>query len=258
MLNVLIIDDEAPSREELKALLASAPDVQVVGECANAIEGLTALHRLRPDVVFLDIQMPRVSGLEMVGMIEPSALPHIVFVTAYDEHALKAFEEHAADYLLKPIGPQRLARTLAWLHAGASPSGKAFPGANERLLHIPCCGVNRIFLIPLDEVEFVCTELAGVQVVAANRQGVTELTLKLLQQRTPLIRCHRQYLVNPAQIAEIELLNNGAAEISTRPGDRWPALSTARQIALAGLGRASIVGWHSCWCRARGRSRAQD
>ena len=73
MLNALIIDDEQPSREELKALLADAPDIEVIGECSNAIEGLTAIHRLRPDVVFLDIQMPRVSGLEMVGMIEPSA-----------------------------------------------------------------------------------------------------------------------------------------------------------------------------------------
>src|SRR5665647_1864306 len=98
MLTVLIIDDEAPSRDELKALLAAEPDVQVLGECANAIEGLAAIHRLRPNVVFLDIQMPRLSGLEMVGMIDPAALPHIVFVTAFDEHALKAFEEHATDY----------------------------------------------------------------------------------------------------------------------------------------------------------------
>ena len=112
MLTALIIDDEMPSREELKALLSEHGDVEVIAECANAIEGLSAIHRLRPDVVFLDIQMPRVSGLEMVAMIEPSALPHIVFVTAYDRHALKAFEEHAADYLLKPIDPQRLARTL--------------------------------------------------------------------------------------------------------------------------------------------------
>ena len=97
MLTAVIIDDETPSRDELRALLSAAPDVEIVGECSNAIEGLSAIHRQRPDVVFLDIQMPRVSGLEMVAMIEASALPHIVFVTAYDEHALKAFEEHAAD-----------------------------------------------------------------------------------------------------------------------------------------------------------------
>ncbi len=222
MLNALIIDDEVPSREELKALLASAPDVDVVGECANAIEGLSAIHRLRPDVVFLDIQMPRVSGLEMVGMIEPSSLPHIVFVTAYDEHALKAFEEHAADYLLKPIDPQRLAKTLDWLRAGARPSGNPFPGTDSVLRHIPCIALNRIFLIALDEIEYIHTDVSGVQVVSTSKQGVTELTLKIIQERTPFIRCHRQYLVNLNQIAEIELQDNGAAEIVTHSGKRVP------------------------------------
>jgi len=222
MLSALIIDDETPSREELKALLSSAPDVEIIGECANAIEGLSAIHRLRPDVVFLDIQMPRISGLEMVGMIEASALPHIVFVTAYDEHALKAFEEHAADYLLKPIDPLRLAKTLDWLRSGARPSGKAFPASSEKLCQIPCIGRNRIFLLGLDEVEFVHTDIAGVQVVATGKQGMTELTLKILQERTPLIRCHRQYLVNLNQIAEIGLLENGAAEILTHSGKRVP------------------------------------
>lgn len=222
MLSALIVDDEAPSREELKALLAAASDVEVVGECANAIEGLSAIHRLHPDVVFLDIQMPRVSGLEMVGMIEPAALPHIVFVTAYDEHALKAFEEHAADYLLKPIDPQRLARTLDWLRTGARPSVRAFPGSSERLRQIPCIGRNRIFLLGLDEVEFVHTDICGVQVVAINKQGMTELTLKILQERTSLVRCHRQYLVNLNQVAEIEWLDNGAVEIVTHSGKRVP------------------------------------
>ena len=222
MLTALIIDDEAPSREELKALLAEAADIEIVVECTNAIEGLSAIHRLRPDVVFLDIQMPRVSGLEMVGMIEPSALPHIVFVTAYDEHALKAFEEHAADYLLKPIDPQRLDKTLDWLRSGTRPSTRAFPGADSALHQIPCISRNRIFLIPLDEVEYVHTEVSGVHVVSDARTGLTELTLKLLQERTPLMRCHRQYLVNLKHIAEIELLENGAADIVTRTGKRVP------------------------------------
>jgi two-component system LytT family response regulator len=84
MMTALIIDDEVPSREDLRALLAAHADVEIVGECANALEGIAQIHRLRPDVVFLDIQMPRVSGLEMVGMIDSSAMPKIVFVTAYE------------------------------------------------------------------------------------------------------------------------------------------------------------------------------
>ena len=203
-------------------LLSTRPDIEVLDECANAIEGLAAIHRLRPDVVFLDIQMPRVSGLEMVSMIAPEAMPRIVFVTAYDEHALRAFEEHAADYLLKPIDPQRLDKTLDWLRSGTRPSTKAFPGADSALHQIPCTSRNRIFLIPLDEVEYVNTEVSGVHVVSAARTGLTELTLKLLQERTPLMRCHRQYLINLKHIAEIELLENGAADILTRSGKRIP------------------------------------
>ena len=222
MLTALIVDDETPSREELKALLTSAPDVEIVGECANAIEGLSAVHRLRPDVVFLDIQMPRVSGLEMVGMIEASALPHIVFVTAYDEHALKAFEEHATDYLLKPIDPRRLERTLDWLRSRGTNPPPPPPGSGSVLQQIPCLARNRIQLIPLDDVEYIHTDISGNRVVAGDRQGMTELTLKLLQERTPLMRCHRQYLVNLTRIEEIQLLENGSAEIVMRSGQRVP------------------------------------
>jgi two-component system LytT family response regulator len=222
MLSALIIDDEALAREELKALLAEHPDVEVVGECANAIEGLAAIHRLHPDVVFLDIQMPRVSGLEMVGMIAAEALPQIVFVTAYDEHALKAFEEHATDYLLKPIDPQRLAKTLDWLRGSARAAPSAVAALTPALRHIPCVALNRIVLLGLDEIEFVHTELSGVRVVGSTRQGITELTLKMLQERTPLLRCHRQYLVNLDHVAEIVLQDNGAADISTRSGQKVP------------------------------------
>ena len=223
MLTALIIDDEAPSREELRALLALEADIEVLGECANAIEGLAAIHRLRPQVVFLDIQMPRLSGLEMASLIDPAAMPHIVFVTAFDEHALKAFEEHATDYLLKPIEPQRLAKTLNWLRSGVR-QASTLPALSsmEPLRQIPCISRSKIYLLSLAEVEYVHTDLAGVQVVSAERNGVTELTLKTLQERTPLLRCHRQYLVNTDQIAEIELLDNGAAEILTRSGKRLP------------------------------------
>lgn len=224
MLSALIIDDEAPSRDELRALLALDAGVEVLGECSNAIEGLAAIHRLRPQVVFLDIQMPRLSGLEMAGLIDPAAMPYIVFVTAHDEHALKAFEEHATDYLLKPIDPQRLAKTLNWLHSGARAPQPLPPTLviSGRLRQIPCIGRARIFLLGLAEIEYVHSDLCGVQVVGAERQGTTELTLKTLQERTPFLRCHRQYLVNTDQIAEIDLLENGAAEIHTRSGKRVP------------------------------------
>ena len=112
MLRVLIVDDEPLARENLRFLLQDESDIEIVGECGNAIEAIGAVHKLRPDVLFLDIQMPRISGLEMVGMLDPEHRPYIVFLTAFDEYAVKAFEEHAFDYLLKPIEEKRLDKTL--------------------------------------------------------------------------------------------------------------------------------------------------
>ncbi len=124
MLRVLIVDDEPLARENLRVLLQEQSDIEVVGECANAIEGIGAVHKLRPDVLFLDIQMPRISGLEMVGMLDPEHRPYIVFLTAFDEYAVKAFEEHAFDYLLKPIEEKRLEKTLTRLRRGAYRAGR--------------------------------------------------------------------------------------------------------------------------------------
>jgi two-component system LytT family response regulator len=156
----------------------------------------------------------------MISMIEPSVLPRIVFVTAHDKHALKAFEEHAADYLLKPIEPLRLQKTLDWLRSGKSQSA-ILPAATTLPL-VPCTAKNRIQLIPTTEIEYVFSDISGVHVVCANRDGLTDLTLKLLQERTPLLRCHRQYLVNAEKIDEIELQDNGGAEILTQSGQRIP------------------------------------
>jgi len=96
-LRALIVDDEPLAREELRLLLEAAGGIEVLAECGNALEALPAVHRLKPDVLFLDIQMPRISGLELVGMLDPAQLPQIVFITAYDEYALRAFDEQALD-----------------------------------------------------------------------------------------------------------------------------------------------------------------
>ncbi len=124
MLRVLIVDDEPLARENLRVLLQEQPDIEIVGECANAIEAIGAVHKLRPDVLFLDIQMPRISGLEMVGMLDPAHRPYIVFLTAFDEYAVKAFEEHAFDYLLKPIEEKRLEKNAHPFTPGANRTGR--------------------------------------------------------------------------------------------------------------------------------------
>src|SRR6187551_4032785 len=110
MHRAIIIDDERLARNELKKLLQEFPEVEVIAEAANANEGIDKIESLNPDLVFLDIQMPGKSGFDMLTQLERA--PHIIFVTAYDEYALKAFEVNALDYLMKPVEPKRLAEAL--------------------------------------------------------------------------------------------------------------------------------------------------
>ncbi|WP_318364021.1 two-component system response regulator BtsR [Enterobacter sp.] len=224
MLKVLIVDDEPLARENLRILLEDESDIEIVGECANAVEAIGAVHKLRPDVLFLDIQMPRISGLEMVGMLDPEHRPYVVFLTAFDEYAVKAFEEHAFDYLLKPIASPRLAKTLTRLrHERGVQDVSVLPENQAPLKFIPCTGHSRIYLLQMDDVAYVSSRLSGVYVTShEGKEGFTELTLRTLESRTPLMRCHRQYLVNMAHLKEIRFEDNGQAELLLREGHTVP------------------------------------
>ncbi|WP_213992243.1 two-component system response regulator BtsR [Sodalis sp. dw_96] len=224
MLTVLIVDDEPLARDNLRVLLEQDPRVSVIGECANAVEAIGAVHRQHPDVIFLDIQMPRISGLEMVGMIDPACMPYIVFLTAYDEYAVRAFEEHAFDYLLKPIEAPRLTKTLNRLHeARPEQNLRALEGEETGLQYIPCTGHSRIYLLKTDEVIFASSRLSGVFVTGLEGgECFTELTLKTLESRTPMVRCHRQFLVNMAHLREIRLEESGQGEIALSNGYSVP------------------------------------
>ncbi len=224
MLKVLIVDDEPLARENLRVLLEDESEIEIVGECANAIEALGAVHKLRPDVLFLDIQMPRISGLEMVGMLDPDQRPYVVFLTAFDEYAVKAFEEHAFDYLLKPIEAPRLEKTLQRLRQTRGVQDiSLLPENQQALKFIPCTGHSRIWLLQMDDVAFVSSRMSGVYVTShEGKEGFTELTLRTLEQRTPLMRCHRQYLVNMAHLQEIRFEDNGQAELLLRDGHTVP------------------------------------
>jgi two-component system LytT family response regulator len=112
MLKILIVDDEPLAREGLRIHLQAFDDVTILGECGNGNEAIRAIHTLQPDLVFLDIQMPRVTGFDVIKSVGAEQMPPVIFLTAYDEHAIDAFEVQALDYLLKPLDPQRLASSL--------------------------------------------------------------------------------------------------------------------------------------------------
>ncbi|PWC31222.1 two-component system response regulator BtsR [Azospirillum sp. TSO35-2] len=223
MINVLIVDDEPLARKELRRVLSTADDITIIGECSNAIDAVGVINREKPDVVFLDIQMPRVSGIEMLSMLDHEKMPHIVFLTAYDEYAVQAFEQHAFDYLLKPVNQARLDKTLQRLRRDREPQKIGLlPGASQ-LRQIPCFGQHHVQLLRMEEVECVASGVSGVSVIATDgSERPTDLPLHILQDRTPLLRCHRQYLVNVDCIEKIKFLENGLAEIITKRGNTIP------------------------------------
>lgn len=220
MITCLIVDDELFARAELADLLSQEADIEIIGQCSNAIEALQTIIKLKPQLVFLDIQMPRISGMELIAMLDPDRLPKIVFVTAFDEFAIKAFDNHAFDYLLKPIDADRLSQTLQRLRKDHSPQAVTLI-APQSLEHLPCYSGSKLKVIPIQDVEYVFSDLSGIHVVCTKGKVHTQLTLKVLEEKTSLVRCHRQYLIAPKAIAEIELLDTGA-EVTTILGDKVP------------------------------------
>jgi len=220
MMSALIVDDELHARDELESLLVETSAFKIVGRCGNAVEALHAIRMERPDVVFLDIQMPAISGFELLSMLEDDELPAVVFVTAHDAFAVRAFEERALDYLLKPVSRERLAKTVERL--------RTLPGVEARrgypraeIKRIPCLVARAIKLVDVPDVEFVKSSDAGVYVVTAKGELFTELTLRVLEERGRLVRCHKQFLVNIDQVDEIRI-EEGLAVIRTRSGQQVP------------------------------------
>ena len=224
-MRALLVDDEPHAREELRALVEETGAFEALATCANAIEALKALRSERPDVLFLDVQMPVVDGFELLGMLEQASLPLVVFVTAHDAFALRAFEERAVDYLLKPVSRERLARTverLRGLHA-ARATAPAPALALPPLTRVPCLAGRAIKLVPVSEVESVRSSAAGVYVLTSQGEYFTELTLRALEERaSTLVRCHKQHLVNVELVDELLPEELEGATVKTRSGRPVP------------------------------------
>jgi two-component system, LytTR family, response regulator len=221
MIRALIVDDEVHARDEMEALLRETGEFSIVGKCADALEAIRAVRLERPDVLFLDIQMPVLGGFELLSMIEEEIMPNVVFVTAYDEYALKAFEANSIDYLLKPVEKARLAKTIPRLKKMLREGDRPVHMRPE-LKRIPCVSSNRIRLIDISDIEYVKSDISGIHVVCAKGTYYTELTLKVLEGRANFVRCHRQFVVNIDQVDEIVLGENLLALIVTKSGKNVP------------------------------------
>jgi len=199
VIRALIVDDEAPARSELRYLLAAHPDVQVVGEAASAPEALELARDLRYDVVFLDVEMPGLTGLEAAPLVhERSDPPAIVFVTAHAEYAVDAFAVEAFDYLLKPVDPDRLARVVERLRErtmeNAAPVEK-----------IPVVAGGGTELLDFDQIHYAQADGDYSRIHTYDRAYLCTASLGELADRLPggFARIHRSYIVNLAKVAAV-------------------------------------------------------
>ena len=218
-IRALIVDDEPLARERIRMLLAEEAGIEILAECRHGAEALAAIEKLAPDLVFLDIQMPELSGFEVLERLQPSRIPVIIFVTAYDQYALKAFEVCALDYLLKPFDRERFSRALA--RARAELARRKAGVVNEEVLKLLSelqrnkkylekliiRSGGRVFFLRADEIDWI--EAAGnyVRLHTGKEEHLYRETMaKLEQQLNPAMfaRIHRSTIVNVERIKELQ------------------------------------------------------
>jgi two-component system LytT family response regulator len=231
-IRTVIADDQPMARERLTSLLSEEPDVEVVAACASGTEAVSAIERHRPDLVFLDMQMPELDGLGVIAKVGPERMPSVVFVTAYDEFALRAFDVHALDYLLKPFGRQRfqkaldrardhlsreragdLARKLLALVEEVRPAHRH----GERLM---IRSGARIVFVEVRHVDWVEAEGNYVRLHVGSESHLIRDTMHAIEARlgSQFVRIHRSRIVNLDKVQELRVASNGEYELVLRNG----------------------------------------
>jgi two-component system, LytTR family, response regulator len=241
-LRVLVVDDEALARQVLREYLEALPDVEVLGECANGFEAVKAIAERSPDLVFLDVQMPKLDGfevLELAGRATP-----VIFVTAYDEFAVRAFDIHAIDYLLKPISPERVGEALDRARARLGRPTEVVPIAAVRaasrasvpLERILVRDGTRVHVIDLDDLDFVQAQDDYVCFHAGGKEFLKEQPLAEVEgllDASRFVRIHRSFILNIERIARVEPLTRDSRIVILKDGRRLPISRSGYQRLTA-------------------------
>ncbi len=238
-IRTLLVDDEEIARRGLRVRLERAREIEIVGECQNGSEAIESINLLAPDLVFLDVQMPELSGFDVLRSIRPKEMPYVVFVTAFDQYALRAFEVHALDYLLKPIDDERFAASLRHAcevvhgtrdgayarqiaEAIASVARKDAPAAEQAAtdrLAIPIG--DRLMIIRVAEIDWIEAADNYVSIHVGKKSWLLRETISALEQRLKpkgFARIHRSTIVNGQRVTELRSLPNGEFAIVLADG----------------------------------------
>jgi len=239
--NAIIIDDEKLAREIIKKFLEQNKSIEILEECSNGFEGVKAINELKPDLIFLDIQMPKINGFEMLELLDHK--PAIIFSTAYDEYALKAFEVDATDYLLKPYSKERfndaVEKVVAKLR-NANDSKTNYEtlitnivSQKEFLDRIVVKTNNKIIIIPTEKISFIQAQDDYVLIHSELGKHLKQQTMKFYEQHldgTEFYRVHRSYIVKLSSVKQIELFEKDSYKITLQDGTKIP-------VSRSGYGR---------------------
>lgn len=232
-INAIIIDDEPLAREIIKAYLKSFPGINVASECENGFQGIKAINELKPDLVFLDVQMPKITGFEMLELLDE--LPVVIFTTAYDQYALKAFEANAADYLLKPFSEERFKESInkASFFLSDKKKNKETIGSvveqldkkQEFLERVVVKNGPKIHILPAEKITFIEAQDDYVMLNTPEGRFLKQKTMKFFEDHLnpeEFIRIHRSYLVRLSEIKQIELFEKETYRIQISGGKFLP------------------------------------
>ena len=252
MIRALIADDEPPARRKLRELLGREPDFEIVGEAADGIEAVAAIKESSPDVVFLDIQMPRLDGFGVIAELGAEAMPLVVFVTAFDEHAVRAFEVEALDYLLKPFAPSRFQGLLERLRRRIGQEPGDLDERIGRLLAAvrPTSGGPRQILVEKEEGRQALLPVGEIDLIRADGNYLTFLskgkeyrrrgTLREIEERldpAQFVRLNRSEIVRLEAIRELQPWFHGEYRVVLRDGTQLMLSRTYREKFHQALGR---------------------
>lgn len=231
-LKVIIIDDEKLARDLIKSFLRNYGNIEVAAECENGFEGIKSIAEHKPDLVFLDIQMPKLNGFEMLELIDEDL--NIIFSTAYDQYALKAFEVNAVDYLLKPFSRERfdeaVKRVIERIEKSetklTTPKDLAtnFVAKDEILKRIVVKKNQKIEIIPVEQILYLEAQDDYVKIVTKDGSSLKQNRMKFFEEHLPdsFVRIHRSYLVNLNYVKQIELVGKDSHAVLLKDGKQLP------------------------------------
>jgi len=249
IIKTIIVEDEKPARDLIRAYLENFPMVEVIGEYDNGFDGLKAINELKPGAIFLDVQMPKLTGFEMLEVLDHH--PEVVFTTAYDQYAIRAFEQNAVDYLLKPFSLERFSEAIGKLESrfeashdskdaisGIEKIRKHLAESDEKLHRVVIKKSGRIHVISADDINFLEAQDDYVMIYTDEGKYLKQQTMKYFEKHLDsqqFVRVHRSYIANITCIERIEPYEKSNFILILKDGNKVPVSRSGMQVLKENL-----------------------